>query len=83
MALGALGAAAKEVEFQGCCCCCWQLAMQRNNFAYCIEMQLRLQREEGSAAERGAGRAGLDLRLNCGMQAQRFVAHILGQVNVK
>lgn len=39
---GVEGAAAKEVEFQGCCSS-WQLAMQRNNFAYCIEMQLRFQ----------------------------------------
>lgn len=62
----AAGAAAKEVEFQGCCSC-WQLAMQRNNFAYCIEMQLRFQRQgkgqekkkkEGGQKEAGQGRAG-------------------------
>lgn len=62
---GVEGAAAKEVEFQGCCSS-WQLAMQRNNFAYCIEMQLRFQsqgiREEKKEEKK---EAGLDLTMEC------------------
>lgn len=53
-----LGQLLRKSKFQGCCssfcCSCWQLAMQRNNFAYCIEMQLRFQRA-GERVGQGGG----------------------------